>query len=54
MADMIPSQCPPETASPAVETKSGEIRFDGVSRSWIHGASQIVDDPPHRAADRLL
>ena len=95
MAHMIPSQCPPETASQAekelfealrhglgphytvihslpwlsderrrlregecdflllhpehgmlaLETKSGEIRFDGVSRSWIRGESQIVDDP---------
>lgn len=95
MAHMIPSQCPPETASPAekelfeamrhgldrhytvihslpwlsdeqgrlregecdflllhpeygmlaVETKSGEIRFDGASRSWLRGESQIVDDP---------
>jgi hypothetical protein len=95
MAHMIPSQCPPETASQAekelfealrhglgphytvihslpwlsderrrlregecdflllhpehgmlaLETKSGEIRFDGTSRSWIRGESQIVDDP---------
>lgn len=115
MAHMIPSQCPPETASQAekdlfealrhgldrhytvihsvpwlsdehrrlregecdflilhpehgmlaVETKSGEIRYDGASRSWIRGESQIVDDPflqaersvhelNHRLCDRLL